>query len=58
MSKKSGNPTPMTQQAAQRIQSAADRTGTNAGFKSRAMAAAAVNTPPAPASKPATVSGK
>ena len=31
---------PMTQQAAARIQSTADRTGTNQGFKARAQRAA------------------
>ncbi|WAI00947.1 hypothetical protein [Methanogenium organophilum] len=35
---------PMTPAAARRIQSAADRSGTNQGMKSRAMKAAAKNT--------------
>ncbi len=34
---------PMTQQAAQRIQSAADKSGQNQDFKARAMAAAEKN---------------
>jgi hypothetical protein len=37
---KSSAKAPMTQQAAARIQSHADRTGTNQGFKSRAQSAA------------------
>jgi hypothetical protein len=43
MSKKSGGKTPMTSKAAARIQSHADRTGSNKGFKGRAQAAAASN---------------
>lgn len=34
---------PMTSEASRRIQSAADRSGTNQGLKSRAMKAAAKN---------------
>lgn len=34
---------PMTTEAAARIQAAADSTGTNQGFKARAMSAAAKN---------------
>ncbi len=40
MSKKSSK---MTKEAAQRIQSHADKTGTNQGFKARAMRAASKN---------------
>ena len=36
--------TPMTPSAASRIQSHADRTGTNQGFKGRAQSGAAKNT--------------
>ena len=35
--------TPMTKEAAQRIQAAADKAGTSPGFKARAMLAAAKN---------------
>jgi len=35
--------TPMTKDAASRIQSHADKTGTNEGFKTRAQAAATKN---------------
>ena len=41
MAKKTGSKTPMTPKGAARIQSHADRTGTNQGFKGRAQAAAA-----------------
>ena len=43
--------TPMNQKAASRIQAHADTSGTNAGFKARAMstAAAKASTPSAPA---------
>ena len=39
----SGAPVKMTVEDAQRIQSAADKLGTNQGFKSRVMSAAATN---------------
>ena len=39
----STQPKPMTPAAALRIQKHADKTGTNKGFKSRAMSAAAKN---------------
>jgi len=38
-----GRATPMTPKAAARVQAHADRSGTNAGFKGRAQAAAAKN---------------
>ena len=41
MAKKTGSKNPMTPKAAARIQSHADRTGTNQGFKGRAQSAAA-----------------
>lgn len=40
--------TPMTPESAARIQSHADRTGTNQSFKSRSQQAAAENAPPPP----------
>lgn len=47
------NSKPMEPEAAQRIQSHADRTGTNQDFKARAQGAAATNGG-APAPQPAT----
>lgn len=44
MSKKGNTNTPMTPSAASRIQSHADKSGANQGFKSRAQSAAAKNT--------------
>lgn len=41
MSKKETTPKPMTPEAASRIQSHADRTGSNQDFKSRAQSSAA-----------------
>jgi hypothetical protein len=38
-----GKKSPMTSEAARRIQSNADKTGTNQDFKSRAMSSAAKN---------------
>jgi hypothetical protein len=49
MSKKSS--TPMTPAAASRIQSHADRTGTNQGFKGRAQSSASKTPSDAPAAK-------
>ena len=43
MSKKGSTKTPMTPSAASRIQSHADKTRTNQGFKSRAQSAAGKN---------------
>ncbi len=47
------NNTPMTPSAAARIQSHADRTGTNADFKARAMRAAEASPPPPESPAPA-----
>ena len=44
MAKKSGSKSPMTPKAASRIQSHADRSGTNRGFKGRAQSAASKST--------------
>ncbi len=43
MSKKGSTKTPMTPSAASRIQSHADKSGTNQGFKSRSQRAASKN---------------
>lgn len=43
MSKKGNTPTPMTPKSASRIQSHADRTSTNQGFKSRSQSSGAKN---------------
>ena len=51
MSKKGTTKTPMTPSAASRIQSQADKSGTNQGFKSRAQSASSKNSSDAGKSK-------
>lgn len=48
---------PMTPEAAQRIQSNADKTGNNQDFKSRAQSAAATNSTPTPPAPTGTSNG-